>query len=80
MASQLLREDEAEYLASLEECILRAVELVAALRKENATVPRRHWPPPARRQPACRRRSTTCRVIGSKSARGSKSCWDRWMH
>lgn len=38
MASQLLREDEAEFLASLEERILRAVELVAALRKENAAL------------------------------------------
>jgi FtsZ-binding cell division protein ZapB len=41
MASQLLREDEAEFLASLEERILRAVELVAALRKENAAISER---------------------------------------
>lgn len=38
MATNLLREDEAEFLASLEERILRAVELVAALRKENAAL------------------------------------------
>jgi FtsZ-binding cell division protein ZapB len=33
---ELLREDEAEFLASLEERIQKAVELVGALRKENA--------------------------------------------
>jgi len=33
-----IREDETEFLASLEERIVKAVELVGALRKENATL------------------------------------------
>lgn len=35
---ELLREDEPDSLGSLEERIRKAVELVAALRKENATL------------------------------------------
>ena len=33
-----IRDDDAEFLASLEESILRAVELVGALRKENSSL------------------------------------------